>query len=58
MYWCVINYTDVANQCIDWGRYRKFKNPKVLYILETILGLSIICCNGVNGCKKYLKKKN
>ena len=44
--------------CIDWGRYRKFKNPKVLYILETILGISIICCNDVNGCKKYLKKNN
>ena len=29
--------------CIICGKYRKFENPKVSYILEKTLVLSIIC---------------
>ena len=40
-------------------KYRKFKNPKILYIFDKTLALSIICgkCNAVI-MKKYLKKMN
>ena len=44
--------------CAVCGRYRKFEKPKVLYILEKILILSVICSKCKNQDKKYLMKKN
>ena len=44
--------------CAVCGRYRKFEKPKVLYILEKILILSVICSKCKNEDKKYLMKKN
>ena len=44
--------------CVTCGKYRKFERPKISYILEKTLVLSIICCNCKNECKKTLKKKN
>ena len=40
-------------------KYRKFKNPKILYIFDKTLVLSIICgkCSAVI-MEKYLKKMN
>ena len=38
--------------CAICGKYRKFKNPKISYIFEKKLGLSII----YNKCKKEYEK--
>ena len=40
------------------GTYRKFENPKISYILEKTLVISIICSKCKNEDEKYLKKKN
>ena len=42
--------------CIIFSKYRKFEKPKISYILEKILLLSVICGKCKN--EKYLKKKN
>ena len=33
---------------VFWGKYRKFEKPKISYLLEKTLALSIICSK----CKK------
>ena len=42
--------------CIICEKYRKFKNPKISYIIK-ITGLSIVCSNCVNEYKKILKEE-
>ena len=44
--------------CVICGKYRKFRKPKISYIFEKTLVLSIICSKGKNEDEKYLKKKN
>ena len=44
--------------CVICGKYRKIEKPKISYILEKTLVLSIICSTCKNENKKYLKKKN
>ena len=44
--------------CIICGKYRKFEKPKISYLLEKTLVLSIICSECKNEMKKYLNKKN
>ena len=44
--------------CIACDKYRKFQNPKILDIFETILGYSIVCSNCDHKQKIYLKMKN
>ena len=43
--------------CVICGKYRKFKNPKISYILEKTLVLSIICSKCKNEDEKILKEK-
>ena len=43
--------------CIICEKYRKFKNPKISYIIKITLGLSIVCSNCVNEYKKILKEE-
>ena len=44
---------------VIFGEYRKFKNPKISYILKKTTVLFIICNKcGNEDRKKYLKKKN
>ena len=40
------------------GKCRKFEKPKISYILEKALVLSIICSKCKNEGEKYLNKKN
>ena len=44
--------------CVICGKYRKFRKPKISYIFEKTLVLSMICDKGKNEDEKYLKKKN
>ena len=44
--------------CVICGKYKKFENPKISYILEKILVISIICGSIKMKMEKYLKKKN
>ena len=44
--------------CVICSKYRKFEKPKISYILQTTLALSIICSKCKNEDEKYLKKKN
>ena len=44
--------------CVICGKYRKLKNPKISYIFEKTLFLSIVCSKCEIEMKKYLKKKN
>ena len=39
------------------GKYRKFKNPKIWYIFEKTLVLSIICSKCKNEDEKLLKEE-
>ena len=41
--------------CVIYGKYRKFKNPKVSYIFEKTLVLSIICSKCENEAEKIFK---
>ena len=44
---------------VIFGKYRKFKNPRISYILKKTTVLFIICNRcGNEDRKKYLKKKN
>ena len=43
--------------CVICGKYRKFKNPKISYILEKTLVLSIICSKCKNEDEKIFKEK-
>ena len=44
--------------CVICGKYKKFKNPKISYIFEKTLVLSIICSKFVNEYERILKEKN
>ena len=44
--------------CILCGKYRQFEKPKISYLLEKTLLLSIICCQCENENGKYLNKNN
>ena len=43
--------------CVICGKYRKFKNPKISYIFEKTLALSIMFSNCKNEDEKYLKRE-
>ena len=43
--------------CIICGRYRKFENPKLSYLLEQIWILSIICSKRKNVDEKLFKEQ-
>ena len=42
--------------CIICGKYRKFKKPKISYLLEKISILSIICSKCKNNDQKIFKE--
>ena len=44
--------------CVIFGKYRKFKKPKMSHIFGKILVLFTICSKCKSKDKKYLKKKN
>ena len=44
--------------CVIFGKYRKFKKPKIVYLLEKVLALSTIFSICKNKDKNYLNKKN
>ena len=43
--------------CVFCGKYKKFKSPKILYILEKTLVLSFICSKSGNKDEKIFKKE-
>ena len=43
--------------CIICSKYRKFEKPKILYLLEKTLVLSIICSKCKNENEKRFKKE-
>ena len=43
--------------CIICGKYRKFEKPKISYLLEKTLVLSIICSKCKNEDKKIFKEE-
>ena len=43
--------------CVIYGKYRKFKNPKISYVLEKTLARSIICSKCKNSGEKLFKKE-
>ena len=43
--------------CVICCKYRRFKNPKILYIFEKILALSIICSKYKNENEKIFKEE-
>ena len=44
--------------CVICGKYRKFEKPKISYLLEKTLVLSVICRKCKNEGENYSKKKN
>ena len=44
--------------CFICGKYRKYEKPKISYLLEKTLVLSITCSKCRNKDEKYLKNKN
>ena len=44
--------------CVICRKCRKFEKPKISYLLEKTLVVSIICNKCEMKMKKYLKKKN
>ena len=44
--------------CVVWGKYRKFEKPKISYILEKSLVLSIICGKCKNEDEKWFKEED
>ena len=42
--------------CVICGRYRKFEKPKISYLLEKTLVLSIICSKFKNEHEKLFKE--
>ena len=44
--------------CVICGNHRKFEKPKISYVLEETLVLSIICSKYKMKIKKYLNRKN
>ena len=43
--------------CVICGKYRKFEKPKISYLLEKTLVLSIICNKCKNEEEKIFKEK-
>ena len=43
--------------CIICGKYRKFEKPKIPYLLEKTLILSVICSKCKNEHEKLFKKE-
>ena len=43
--------------CVICGKYRKFRKPKISYIFEKTLVLSIICGKCKNEDEKIFKEK-
>ena len=43
--------------CTICGKYRKLKNPKISYIFEKILVLSVICSKCRNEDEKIFKEE-
>ena len=48
----------IQTYCIVCDKYRKYKNPKILYFLKETLGLSIVPSKCGDKYKKYLKRKS
>ena len=44
--------------CIICGKYRKFEKPKISYLLEKILVLSIICSKCKNEDEQIFKEED
>ena len=43
--------------CVICGKYRKFENPKISYLLKKKLVLSIICSKCKNEGEKLFRKE-
>ena len=43
--------------CVICGKYRKFEKPKISYLLEKTLVLSIICSKNKNDEEKLFKEE-
>ena len=43
--------------CVICGKYRKFEKPKISYLLEKTLALSIVCSKLKNEDAKILKEE-
>ena len=43
--------------CVNCSKYRKFENPKISYLLEKALVLSITCSKCKNKDEKIFKEK-
>ena len=43
--------------CVICGKYRKFEKPKISYLLEKTLVISIICCKCKNKDEKLFKEE-
>ena len=43
--------------CVICGKYRKFEKPKISFILEKVLVLSIICSKCKNEDEKLFKEE-
>ena len=43
--------------CVIWGKYRKIEKPKISYLLEKTLVLSIICSSCMNEDEKNFKEE-
>ena len=43
--------------CVICNKYRKFEKPKILYLLEKILVLSIICSKCKSEAEKIFKQE-
>ena len=43
--------------CVICSKYRKFEKPKISYLLEKTLVLSIICCKWKNEDEKLFKEE-
>ena len=43
--------------CVICGKYRKFEKPKISYLLEKTLVLSIICSKSKNDEEKLFKEE-
>ena len=43
--------------CVNCGKYRKFEKPKISYIFEKTLILSIICSKCKNEDEKVFKQE-
>ena len=44
--------------CVICGKYRKFEKPKISYLLEKTLVLSIICSKCKNEDEKLFKEED